>query len=372
MHTFIAVLALTLLTPLLEASPEIETECRSIVQAWHEAGEFDGVALVAQEGVPVLRIATGTADRAWDTPLTTDACFPIASLTKQFTAVLVLDAAERGELSLDDTLGEIFPDIINDRAKTTQIRHLVLHAGGFSDPPIEHYLDPRRTLMTDLEIAREFLFDQEPSFAPGTQFRYSNADYHLLGAVLETRTGMSFAQLIESRIAKPAGLVSTRIANRAEVRAHRPNDYAQQAGVGWINPPAYQWSNWQAAGGLESTLDDLHAWNLALARHTILTPESTKLMMTVPEFPGNYVALGTWSYTRALPGTEVTLNIGERRGAIGGFAVLNAFDLAREEWVILLSNHGNRTLDTLPYAPCLPLDLFAMLHNGTTTGPPTD
>lgn len=364
------VLPCTLLSSFLHASPEITTQSQSLVEAYHDAGKFDGVALVAQDGEPVLITAIGVADRSWETALTTDACFPIASLTKQFTAVLVLDAAQRGELQLDDTLGKIFPSLTNEQTKSTKVRDLLLHAGGFTDPPLEHYLDPRRTLMTDLQIVREFLFNQIPDFTPGTQFRYSNADYHWLGAILETRSGKTFAQLVNERIAQPAGLVNTRIANRAEVRANRPNDYVQQAGVGWINPPAYQWSNWQAAGGLESTLDDLHAWNLALARNTILTPESTAMMLTVPEVPGNYVALGTWSYKRLLPGTDVTLNIGERRGAIGGFAVLNAFDLEREQWVILLSNHANRTLDTLSYAPCLPLDLFTTLHQGTPTGPP--
>jgi CubicO group peptidase (beta-lactamase class C family) len=180
---------------------------------------------------------------------------------------------------------------------------------------------------------------------------------------------MRFGELVQEWIAEPLGMDNTRIANRAAIVAHRPNDYVMQEGVGWINPPAYQWSNWQAAGGLESTIEDLHFWNRALADYTILSEESTKQMLTVPQVPGNFVALGTWSYQRPIPSTDTTLNIGERRGAIGGFAVLNAFDLQRKEWVILLSNHGNPTLDTLPYAPCLPLDLFSALHDGTTTMP---
>ncbi len=369
MYGLIGALLVGQVAPAPGVTPDLGAACASTVQAWHEAGAFDGLALVARDGEPVLRMAVGPADRAWGSALTTDACVPIASLTKQFTAVLVLDAAERGELSLDDTLGGVFPELADDRARSVSVRDLLLHAGGFSDPTITHYLDPSRTLLTDLQIAREFLFDQTPAFEPGSQFRYSNADYHWLGAVLEVRTGEAFGSLVASRIAGPLGMERTRIANRAAVRDRRPYDYVRQDGVGWIQPPAYQWSNWQAAGGLESTLDDLHRWNLALARHEILTPASTELMLTVPEVPGGYLGLGSWSYKRPLPGTDVTLSIGERRGAIGGFAMMNAFDLDREEWVILLSNHGNRTLDTLSYAPCLPLDLFCVLHGGAVGRP---
>ena len=178
MRLLIAILALSTFPATLHAQTDIKATCLSLVNAWHEAGEFDGLALVAKDGEPVLRVAVGLADRAWDTPLTADACFPIASLTKQFTAVLVLDAVERGELSLDETLGDIFPKLPSERARSVQVRHLLLHAGGFSDPPMEYYFDPSRTQITDLEIVREFLFDQEPAFEPGSQFRYSNADYH--------------------------------------------------------------------------------------------------------------------------------------------------------------------------------------------------
>lgn len=335
-----------------------------IVGSWHDAGEFDGLALVADAGEVVCRVAVGPADRSWETPLDVNACFPIASLTKQFTAVLVLQAVERGELALETTLGELLPELASERARGVQIAHLLLHSGGFTDPPLAHYLDLSRTLLTDLEITREFLMDQQPDFEPGTQFRYSNADYHWLGAALELATGEPFRILFEERIAAPLEFTGTGIANRAAVREKRPRDYVRQEGVGWIHPPAYQWSNWQAAGGLESNLTDLHRWNQALVRNELLSAEMTERMLTVPKLPGSHVAFGSWSYSRALPGTDVTLRLAERRGAIGGFAVLNAFDREHEQWVILLSNHGNTTLDTLSYAPCLPLDLFTALHQG--------
>lgn len=358
----LALFHVVLASPSPAETPPLSESLAAIVRSWHEAGEFDGVALVADGGEVVARVAVGPADRSWATPLEADACFPIASLTKQFTAVLVMQAVEREELALDTTLGELFGELEDERARSVRIAHLLLHAGGFPDPPLAHYLDPARTQVTDLAIAREFLMDQRPDFEPGTQFRYSNADYHWLGAALEVATGEPFGALLEERIAGPLGLGSTRLAHRAAVREKRPRDYVRQEGVGWIHTPAYQWSNWQAAGGLESTLDDLHRWNQALARNELLSVETTERMLSVPERPGSYVAHGSWCYPRALPGTDVTLQLAERRGAIGGFAVLNAFDREREQWVILLSNHGNTTLDTLSYAPCLPLDLFVALN----------
>ena len=341
----------------------LERRLRSVVEAYHAGGEFHGVALVAREGEVVGRFAVGLANRAWEVPMRTDAVFPIASLTKQFTAVLVMQAVELGELSLEDTLDLVLPEFPAAVGERVQVQHLLLHSGGFRDPDFAYYLDPREDGKTDAQVAREYLYDQQPDFAAGSEFRYSNADYHLLGAILEARTGQTFEQLVEQRIVEPLGLLHTRLAHQDVVRAGRPTDYVRD-GEGWVHPTQLRWSHWQAAGGLESSLDDLHRWNRALSNFELLTPESTERMLTAPGRPDPYVALGSWVYARPLPGTNVTLQLAERRGALGGHALLNAFDRERGEWVILYSNHGDRTLDTLAYAPCLPLDLFSALHDG--------
>lgn len=341
----------------------------AIVQDWHDASLFDGVALVAQEGELVMQTAVGAANRSWEVEHRVDAVFPIASLTKQFTAVLVLQAVQEGRFALEDSLADLLPEFPEEVGARVQVQHLLLHAGGFRDPDFAHYLDPRRTDQTDLAIAREFLWTQTPDFEPGTEFRYSNADYHLLGAVLEAQLGQSFAELMEARIAQPLGLRDTRLADRSEVVPRRPTDYVAIDNA-WRGSVPFQWSNWQAAGGLQSSLRDLHRWNQALVRHELLDPEMTERMLTVPEQPGAYVALGSWVYARPVPGTDTVLRIAERRGAIGGHAVMNALDPERQAWVILYSNHGQRTLDTLSYASCLPLDLFSAVFEGEVTGPP--
>lgn len=350
------------LTAEAPVTSDLSDRLQAIVQAYHDSGQFHGLALVARKGEQVGSYAVGPANRSWNVPHDLDAVFPIASLTKQFTAVLVMQAIERGELSMNDTLDRLpgFPEAVGKRVR---VEHLLLHSGGFSDPDFAYYLDPRQGGKTDAQIAREYLYAQEPGFVPGTIFRYGNADYHLLGAMLEVRTGQSFAELLDERIVKPLGLKHTRLADPDQVRVKRPTDYVRD-GDTWIHPTAFRWSHWQAAGGLESSLLDLHRWNQALANHELLSPESTARMLTPPGQPDTYVAYGSWVYNRALLGTDVSLRLAERRGAIGGHAVLNAFDLERGEWVILYSNHGDRTLDTLSYAPCLPLELFTALHEG--------
>lgn len=361
-------LSAALQEPVQTEAPKPQAERLSeIVQAWHEAGEFDGLALVAQDGEIVAELAVGTAHRGWEVPHRADAVFPIASLTKQVTAVLVLQAAERGELRLDWTLDLALPGFPESPGKRVTLEHLLRHTGGFQDPPLEHYLDPRHADWDDTRILQEYLMEQAPDFVPGSVFRYSNADYHLLGAVLEARTGLSFAELVEQRIAQPLGLKETGLARRSEVRAKRPQDYGKNEQGEWFHPAPYDWSHWRAAGGLESSLRDLHRWNLALHRYELLSEEMTETMLTPLLQPSPYLGLGSWVYDRPIPGTEVTLRIAERRGAIGGHAVLNALDLKRGDWVILYSNHGNPTLDSLSYAPCLPLDLFSSLYGGTLT-----
>lgn len=346
----------------------MRSSIEATVQAWHAAGLFDGAVLVAHEGELVWQGGAGFADRAWRIPNAADVVYPIASLTKQFTAVLTLQLIEEGRFTLETTISELLPWFPAESAQRLRIRDLLTHRAGLTEPPAQAYYDPLPTTAT----AREFVEAHATgplSFEPGAQFQYGNSEYHVLEAILVEVTGKSFEVLLEERITKPLAMTSTRIARRTEITPRRAHDYVPRTDRPgkWENPRPYQWENWGGAGGLESTVTDLHRWNRALRRNELLSPVMTETMLT----PGdNYVALGSWVYPRSIPGTDDQPTLVERRGAIGGFTILNVWEKDADTWVILLGNTYNESIHTLPYASCLPLDLLAIVHGGEPQGPP--
>jgi CubicO group peptidase (beta-lactamase class C family) len=343
----------------------------AVVSAWHEAGLFDGAVLVADEGELLWQGAAGLAVREWEQPNAPDVRYPIASLTKQFTALLVMRAVERGDVRLEDRLSDVLPWYRADTGDRISLRDLLSHASGLPDTPWQLYADPEAPAQDARRVA-EVHCSGDLLFEPGTAFRYGNADYHLLGAVLEELHGQPFEQLLQEQILDPLGMQDTGVARRESVVPRRAQDYVP-VGDDWQRAPAFFWETWGAAGALDSTVGDLHRWNRALARFTLLSEPMTRLMFTPREDVGdvgNYVALGSWVYERPLPGLPRVPTLVERRGAIGGFASLNLLVLGEDQWVVILANSYNEDIHSLPWAECLPLDLLLVLRGGEPKGPP--
>ena len=351
-------------------STDLETRLELAARAWHDAGLFDGVILVGRGGDIAWQGGFGDAVREWEIANAPDVRYPIASLTKQFTAVLIMQAMQEELLELDQTLGELLPWYTGEARNRVTVRDLLSHTSGIPDTPVVLYTNPSPEA-EDARWVAENHCSGALQFDPGTGFDYTNTDYHLLGAVLEAVHGQRFEEIVRARIVEPLALSDTRLARRDEVWARRPVDYVP-AENGWLRAIPFEWENWGAAGGLYSTVTDLHRWNQALSRHELLSAETTELMLTPRETisgTGSYVALGSWVYSRPLPGSDLAPLLVERRGAIGGFASLNVFEKDSEDWVILLTNHYNENIHSLPWARCLPLDLWMVLKGLSPQGP---
>lgn len=350
-------------------APEEQRALEQAVYAWHQAGQFDGLVLVADEGRLFVG-AAGLAQRSWNRRHALASFFPIASLTKQFTAVLTMQQVELGRLSLDDTLAERLPDWEREGAERITIRDLLSHTSGLPEVDVTYYFTPRPEGADESYVLENYV-PAGSQFAPGTAFAYTNTDYHALGAILERLTGSTFAALLDAQIVKPLGLLRTGIAQRHQVYSQLPQDYVPGADGVWRKAPAYLWQNYGAAGGMISGLEDLHRWNQALARHELLSAEATERMLTARADvgdSGNYVALGSWVYPRDL-GEGQTIPLVERRGAIGGYTILNAFERGRERWVVLLANIYNEQMHSLPYGRSLPYDLLRLTEGLPAQGP---
>lgn len=261
----------------------LETSLEAVGQNGLAAGAPGLVIGIARPGHdPVIR-AWGEADLEHDVPLTPDSVFRIASLTKQFTAALVLDLVEEGRLGLNDRVAAHLPE--HPWLGEITVYQLLVQTSGLPD----YAQDPGgEANKSSARSSGEMLawigrLAAQPDFAPGERWAYSNSNYAVLGALIEQVTGQSFDEAMTVRILAPAGLHMTSVDDPRHLVPHRVRGYSRLgreplalANASWIHP-----SMPGPAGSLRSTAGDLLRWNEALYSGALLTDELTA-QMTAP------------------------------------------------------------------------------------------
>lgn len=239
-----------------------------------DVGLFSGSVLVAKRGQIVLRRGYGMANKT--TPNTATTRFRIASLTKQFTATLILRLHEQGRLNIDDGICNYIEACPAAWGQVT-IRHLLSHSSGISDYTDYRGFNSSQAQATTREELIARFRDQPLLFTPGSAFKYSNSGYVLLGAILEYVTGTPYSELLRAEITAPLGLNDT-----GYDRSAAGSDPA--LAYGWLRRgvPAdpIDSSTLDSAGALYSTVDDLFRWDRALAEGRMLRPETLAMMRT--------------------------------------------------------------------------------------------
>lgn len=299
---------------------------------------FSGVVLVDRAGRAETFEAFGTADRAFDTPVARDTRFRIASITKLFTAVLIVQLAEEGRLSLDGSAADYLPGYAGDRAIT--IHSLLNHTSGLPNPDTagldEALADglPLYQLPKTPDVLVARYAGGPPTHPVGTHFDYNNADYYVLGKVVEAVSGKPFEAVLRERILDPLGLTDTGMLRQQDVVARLAPAYFR---TGDDQPlrndlPVYP-ENWYAAGAMYSDADDLARFADALYGGRLVSPAGLERMLT----PG----LDDYGYGQWI--SDVTLNGAKKRVAVrfgqimGANAVLYRV-LEDDLTVVVLSN----------------------------------
>jgi CubicO group peptidase (beta-lactamase class C family) len=295
---------------------------------------------VARGGEVLLARGYGLAELEFRAPADEHTCFRIASLTKQFTAALVMRRVERGELSLADELGARVPSFPLQGRKVT-LEQLLAHTSGI--PNITR-AGPEWRRSTPLELSGDellaFVAGKPFDFEPGQAFAYSNTGYYLLGMVLERSSGKSYAELVEEELARPLGLARTRYDSNAEVIEDRAQGYALAAPPGGserrlVHDQPMGASQGGGAAGLLSTAGDLVRWFHALASGAVVTPASFERMRTPNALPdGSSTGYGFGLAVERLDGEELVLHAGN----MPGFTSVLAWHPASDLCVAVLSN----------------------------------
>lgn len=248
---------------------DVASDLDKLFSAAYPADGPGAAVLVEQNGKPLLRKAYGLADLELGVPLAPDSIFRIGSITKQFTSVLVMQLVQEGKLAENDPITKFFPDFPPAQGQGVTVRHLMTHTSGIpSYTDLAEWL-PR--IREDLSVQQilDFTKDKPRDFPPGTQWKYSNTGYIVLGAILEKVEGKPYAQIVKDRIFKPLGMTSSSYGEEARIILRRAKGYGGSAGS-YQNAPYLSMTQPFAAGSLLSTVDDLARWNAALYGESVL------------------------------------------------------------------------------------------------------
>ncbi len=239
---------------------------------------------VVQHGKILLAKGYGTADAEFDVPANEETMFRIGSVTKQFTAAIVMRLVEQKKLALDDDLSKFVPDFPLQGRKVT-IEQLLQHTSG-----IKSYTDIGAAWervwpleLTDAELLA-LVKDAPFDFEPGSDFRYNNTGYYLLGMVIEKVAGKSYAEALQAEVCAPLGLTRTRYDSNRELIPNRAQGYTLD-GEKLVNDQMIGMAQPGAAGGILSTAGDLVRWQMALSSGKVVKPESFKRMCTSTVLP---------------------------------------------------------------------------------------
>lgn len=330
----------TLLSTAALAQPVLDTRLGVAIEREHAAGRFDGVVLVGQGDTLVFQRAIGLADRAQKRPHSLDQPWRWASVSKQVTALVVMQQVERGRLGLDDRLATLLPEFKSPLAAQITVRQLLQHTSGLPNPDAApaFYTAPFKTDSGPVDAALAYC-SGPPVGEPGVRFSYNNCDTLVLQAVLERLTRRPYAQLLQDTVAGPLQLSSLRVTGAAGVAGPQPAALVQPQGYldAKTAEPALNVASFGAGGALVGTAQDLWRFDLALMQNRLLNEASTRTLWQGEPKLG-YVALGAWSFPAPLAGCSGAVALVERRGQIGGVQVRNLLAPALGRALIVFSN----------------------------------
>lgn len=324
-------IALTMALPTAATSAPVGPAADRLLSEAVQARGAGATAVIAERGEIVWTGAVGKASVTNGSALKADSLFRYASITKQFTAALVLLLVEEGRLSLDDQVGKLLAAETPAAWHKVTVRQLLNHTSGipsYTGAPgfmMETVTSRAHSTQQLIDITREQAMD----FVPGTDWRYNNTGYILLEAIIQKQTGKTWHAALRERITGPLGLSTIRCgceAGPAVVAGHRQDGSP---------PQAIDMSVPGAAGALVGNVADLGRWAAALHGGRVLKPASYQAMIaptvlssgrTVPYGFG----LGSGS-VRGLP----TL---EHSGGIFGFVTDSLYVPERQLFVAALSN----------------------------------
>ena len=297
-------------------------------------GDFSGAVLVSVKGKTKFEKAYGLASKRFNIPNNTKTKFNIGSLNKLFTATAILQLYEQGLLKLDDPLSKYSSQFPQEIADKVTIRHLLKHQSGWSSYWGNEYFKAHFTELRTIDDYISFLKDVPLEFEPGSQQRYSNTGYVILGTIIENITGESYFDYVRVNIYNKSGMKDT---DSYEMDIPIPNlaigYMIMEGSIKRKNNLFSHTVKGVSAGGGYSTLKDLQKYYKALSKYKLLNKKGTNMLLN--GYDDNAEMSNKLGYAVAYGG-----------GGPGINAVLG-MDFGSDILVVVLSNYGPPTAGKL-------------------------
>lgn len=321
-----------------------QTDFAKVVDYYNQQKNFNGTVLVATNGKIDYLSGVGISNRQSNLIINSKSKFKIASITKTFTAVLILKLYEQGKLDLNATIGKYLPEYKGEGKDKVTIHHLLTYSSGIpnceGNTGIMVYQSP---ISVDDFIIKYCSGRLE--FKPGTQFSYHNGDYIILGRIIEKITGSTFSKYLESEILTPLAMENTNMLYSKNITSGLAETYYidDSTKVFYKDDPMYI-ENYYSAGAMFSTAEDLLQFDNGVFSYKLLAKKTVELMLT--SYPDLYgVAYGFWVTNNQFG--DKTFKVANRQGSIWGANANWLHIIDSNKTFLILSNTNATNLQEL-------------------------
>jgi len=336
LRTLLKILFIALLASnSISAQSKIE-KIDSLFNDFYNAGMFNGSVLVSANGKVIYKKGFGYANFEYNIPNKTETKFKIGSCTKQFTAALIMILKKEGKLNLDDKITDYLPEYPAEKGDKITIHHLLSHTSGI---PEYINLPELECLVFKENVPSEFMklfWNLDLDFKTGTELKYSNSGYYVLGVIIERITGKPYGQALQEKIFNPLKMINSGVIDISKICKNKAYGYIKMNDSLTV-APLWNASGAFSAGMIYSTVEDLFKWQIALQSNSIISKESFDKMLSLNFSQYGY---GFGVLKRTLKnGKSITLYGHE--GQIPGFRALIHIIKEDNNSIILLDNNQN-------------------------------
>ncbi len=311
-----------------------------LLQKYSDIGNFSGSVLIAKEGEIVYKKGFGFANIEWSIPNKSSTKFRIGSITKQFTAMLILQQVELGKIDLNTPISKYITNYPTENGEKITIHHLLTHTSGLPNyTSFEAYQQGHNKESITPEMLVKTFQDIDLEFTPGEMYRYSNSGYSLLGYILEETTGKSYEQLLEENIFTPLSMLNSGFDNHSKIIKNRALGYKKK-GIEISNANYIDMSFPYAAGAIYSTVEDLFLWDQALYTDQLLSKQYMNEYMKphVKMSASMEYGYGWMSYEEPIGNSNKSISVIAHPGGINGFNSYISRSTTDKSLIILLNN----------------------------------
>jgi CubicO group peptidase (beta-lactamase class C family) len=281
---FLILLALCLLSVQVSVAQtptakRLATKIDEYMSASVKFEKFSGRILIARDGLPLVTRSYGMANYELKVPNSPKTVFQLGSVSKQFTAMAIMQLQERGKLNVNDSISKYLEDCPAAWQPIT-IRHLLTHTSGIVNFSSLPDWDDRISVLpyTRSGFVKEFR-NLPLEFVPGEKHQYSNSGYYLLGLIIERVSGKSYREFLSENIFVPLGMKSSNYNEHPTLVVNRATGYYWELDS-FISAPNENLAISFASSGIYSTIEDLLLWDKALYTEKLVSRKSLDEIFT--------------------------------------------------------------------------------------------